>query len=140
VLGRLFFAFPGGLPGIALLLVRAVFGTALLMQGNCYVSEPSSTAADWLVGVGTLAAGGLLLIGFLTPIVGAVVGMGAFGIAVSLLPACTPTMFDSGLALVFALAMLVTIISLGPGAFSVDARLFGRREVIIPPRVFPSQR
>jgi len=27
---------------------------------------------------------------------------------------------------------LVAIIILGPGAFSVDSRLFGRREVIIP--------
>jgi hypothetical protein len=29
--------------------------------------------------------------------------------------------------------MLVAVIVLGPGAFSVDARLFGRREIIIPP-------
>jgi hypothetical protein len=28
--------------------------------------------------------------------------------------------------------MLIVIVILGPGAFSVDSRLFGRREVIIP--------
>jgi hypothetical protein len=35
--------------------------------------------------------------------------------------------------------MLVTIIGLGPGAFSLDARMFGRREIIIPPRASQSQ-
>jgi len=29
-------------------------------------------------------------------------------------------------------------IGLGPGAFSVDARVFGRREIIIPRAEFPS--
>ena len=29
--------------------------------------------------------------------------------------------------------MLVAVIFLGPGAFSVDARVFGPREIIIPP-------
>jgi hypothetical protein len=29
--------------------------------------------------------------------------------------------------------MLLALILIGPGAFSVDARLFGRREIIIPP-------
>jgi hypothetical protein len=29
--------------------------------------------------------------------------------------------------------MVLTVAGLGPGAFSVDARLFGRREIIIPP-------
>jgi uncharacterized membrane protein YphA (DoxX/SURF4 family) len=132
VLGRLFYAFPGGLPGIALLLLRAVFGIALLMEGRCYVGELDPTPVAWLVGLGTLASGVLLLIGFLTPIVGAIVGTGAVGIAVSVLPTCTPTVFESGPALVFGSAILGTIIALGPGAFSVDARVFGRREIIIP--------
>ncbi len=28
--------------------------------------------------------------------------------------------------------ILVALVFLGPGAFSLDARLFGRREIIIP--------
>ena len=35
--------------------------------------------------------------------------------------------------LIFAGIMAAAIVFLGPGAFSVDARLFGRREIIIPP-------
>jgi uncharacterized membrane protein YphA (DoxX/SURF4 family) len=138
MLGSLFFAFPGGLPGIALLLLRAVFGVALLVEAGSYMGELDATHVAWLVGLGSLAAGSLLIVGLFTPIVGAVVGAGAVGIGVSLLPASARTVFDSRPATVFALAMLVTIIALGPGAFSVDARLFGRREIIIPPRVSPS--
>jgi uncharacterized membrane protein YphA (DoxX/SURF4 family) len=137
MLGRLFFAFPGGLPGIALLLLRAVFGVALLVEAGGYVGDLNLTRAAWLAGLGALAAGGLLIVGFLTPIVGAVVAAGAVGIAVSLLPVSTQTLFGSKPATVFGLAMLVAIVALGPGAFSVDARLFGRREIIIPPRNSP---
>jgi uncharacterized membrane protein YphA (DoxX/SURF4 family) len=123
-----------------LLLLRAVFGASLLVQGRFYLGEATGLPAASLVGLAALAAGALLLIGFLTPITGAVVGMGAIGVALSVLPASTPTLFDSKLAIVFAVTMLVGIVVLGPGAFSLDARVFGRREIIIPPPVPASRR
>ena len=83
--------------------------------------------------MGCLVAGILLLIGFLTPIAGSVAGLGAIGAAFSLFPVSSPTLFDSKMAVVFALTMLLGIILLGPGAFSLDARMFGRREIIFPP-------
>jgi hypothetical protein len=73
-----------------------------------------------------------MVIGFLTPIVGAVVATGAIAIGFSLLPACSPTLFDSRTPVVLAVTMLLAIVVLGPGAVSVDARIFGRREIIIP--------
>ena len=42
---------------------------------------------------------------------------------------------DGKPALIFAVTMLLTVMGLGPGRFSVDARVFGRREIIIPPRI-----
>jgi hypothetical protein len=42
--------------------------------------------------------------------------------------------------MVFSIAILLAIIVLGPGAFSVDARLFGRREIIISAPISRSQR
>ena len=86
-----------------------------------------------LVGLAALIFGGMLVFGFLTPIIGAVVALGMFGVALSVLPTCTPSLFDSRPALIFALTMLLSLIGLGPGRFSVDARVFGRREIIIPP-------
>jgi hypothetical protein len=41
-------------------------------------------------------------------------------------------MFDSQPALIFALTIILAIIGAGPGRYSVDARVFGRREIIIP--------
>ena len=124
---------------MALLLLRAVFGMVLLVEGSFYIGEANPTPPSWFIGLLAFAAGLLLLIGFLTPIVGALVAAGAAGVGLSLLPACTPSLFDSKISLIFALTMLVAIIGLGPGAFSVDARVFGRREIIIPPRSSQSQ-
>ncbi len=80
-----------------------------------------------------MAAGAALLAGFLTPIAAIIAGPGAAGVCLSLLPVCTRNMFDSSLPILLAATILVAILLLGPGAFSVDARLFGRREIIIPP-------
>lgn len=108
-----------------------------MLEGGSYFKGPNPTSAGWFLGLAALVGGGLLLIGFLTPVVGLMIGAGTVGIALSLLPACTQTVFDSKPALVFALTMLLTLIGLGPGAYSVDARVFGRREIIIPPRASP---
>jgi uncharacterized membrane protein YphA (DoxX/SURF4 family) len=122
-----------------LLLQRAVLALVLLAEGGCYMGEPNPTPATWFMGISAFAAGGLLLIGFSTPIVAGVVAVGVAGIGLSVLPACTPSLFDSKISIIFGLTMLITIVGLGPGAFSVDARVFGRREIIIPPRVPQSQ-
>jgi uncharacterized membrane protein YphA (DoxX/SURF4 family) len=81
----------------------------------------------------TIAAGVLLLVGFMTPLVAWLVAAGAAGVRFSMLPACPQDLFDSKISVIFGFTMLVAILGLGPGAFSVDARVFGRREIIIPP-------
>jgi uncharacterized membrane protein YphA (DoxX/SURF4 family) len=40
--------------------------------------------------------------------------------------------FDGGTALGLLCVMGVSVALLGPGAFSVDARVFGRREIVVP--------
>ena len=135
MLRRLFFAFPGGLPGISLLLLRAVFGVALAVEGLLCLGRVNPAPALWIIGLGALLAGGLLLIGYLTPIIALAVGVGAIGIAISVVPECPRYVFASKPALIFASTILLNVIGLGPGAFSVDALVFGRREIIIPPPV-----
>ena len=115
------------------MLLRGVFGAALMAQGGYCVSGAAMAPAHWFSGLWALAAGGLLLIGFLTPLAAFVVALGAAGVGLSVVPACSPLLFDSRSALVFGLTILVAIAGLGPGAFSVDARVFGRRQIIIPP-------
>jgi len=119
---------------MALLLVRAVFAGVLMAEGTCYLREPDHPPLVALLGLVSLASGVLLLLGFVTPLAGAVAGLEGVGVSTSVLPSCTPTQFNSGVSLIFAATILMTIIILGPGAFSLDARLFGRREIIIPRR------
>jgi uncharacterized membrane protein YphA (DoxX/SURF4 family) len=123
---------------MSLLLLRSVLGVAMLLEGDCYISEPGPTLATWLLGFFALVSGGFLLVGFLTPLAAAVIGVGAVGGVLSFIPTCDPNVFDSKPALIFGLTMLLTVIGTGPGRFSVDARVFGRREIIIPPPQFHS--
>jgi hypothetical protein len=131
-LSSLFRVFPGGAPGIALLLLRTAAGFAAAIQGHAYLSSGNTTHLSFLIGVLALAAGAFLVAGFLTPAVTALIAFGAVGRAFSLWPPPASDLFGTWLpnALVFVMSVATGV--LGPGAFSVDARLFGFREIIIP--------
>jgi uncharacterized membrane protein YphA (DoxX/SURF4 family) len=80
-----------------------------------------------------LAAGGIaLLIGLITPVAGGLVALATLGIAASWLPTPNPNLFSSPLPAVMVTVVGTAVAILGPGALSVDCRLFGRREIIIP--------
>ena len=97
-------------------------GGSALIQGLMHLATRSGTApGTWASGLLTVAAGALLLVGFLTPVAAAVAG----GLELAYAPAAIPSM-----AFLVAVAAAVTL--LGPGAFSLDARCFGLREIIIP--------
>jgi uncharacterized membrane protein YphA (DoxX/SURF4 family) len=71
------------------------------------------------------------VIGFLTPAASITLAIGGVGDALSWFPAITPHVFCGNLSIFFA-AIVAAIALLGPGAYSLDAWLFGRREIIIP--------
>ncbi len=110
-----------------------VVGTSVIVQGGFCLDEANLGHGHWFFGLTALAAGILLFVGFLTPIAATVAGTGAIGIGFSLFPGCTTSLFDARLTIIFSATMLIAIAFLGAGAFSVDARVFGRREIIIPP-------
>ena len=133
-LHRLFSAFPGGLPGVGLLLLRVVVAATLV--GHGILCLQSSGRVTLVVSVSTallLLSGGCLLIGFLTPILSLLAGLECLGIACSWFPFQLLSPFESKLALAPLIAMSAAIALLGPGAFSLDARLFGWKEIVIPP-------
>src|SRR5262249_45053196 len=101
-LQRLFFAFPSGLRGAVLLLLRTAFAMSLLVQ--------SGVCGNKVVAALMTLAGLLLVIGLLTPVVGICAGLGAL-----LIPACLSLLYDSWITLLFSLAMLLAIVILGPG-------------------------
>jgi hypothetical protein len=122
---RLYSTFAGGWPGIGLLLMRLVAGSALMLSASSTLwrNPPISTAISSALLVGS---GILLIAGLWTPIAGMLVA------AIELWQILTlpgeilvPTLLGT---IGGSLAML------GPGLWSVDTRLFGWKRVEAPPR------
>jgi uncharacterized membrane protein YphA (DoxX/SURF4 family) len=83
---------------------------------------------DWAI----LVAGSLMTAGLVTPVAAFAAAVGAAANQLSFLSICATNPFTSESSFVLSSAILIAVILLGPGAFSFDARLFGRREIIIP--------
>ena len=91
------------------------------------------------MGLALTMGGAALAIGFLTPYAGVLVGLCFLGIAFSWLPAPSWGLHDARLLSFGIIVTAVAIALLGPGAFSLDGRLFGRREIVIPPSSRPRE-
>ena len=139
-LQRLYSTVPGGRPGIGLLLLRAAVGLATCAEGISYLSGPPvPTSGRWLLGLLLIASGAALVAGFLTPIAGLLVALSFLGIAFSLFPEPSWGSHDAMLVAFGMIIAAAALTLLGPGAFSFDGRLFGRREIVIPPASHPPE-
>jgi uncharacterized membrane protein YphA (DoxX/SURF4 family) len=115
-------------------LLRAAIGIVALIEGGLYLSGRSDAeSGSWLGVTIGLASGAALLLGLLTPVAGAVAGCWALVIGFALITAPLPNLFDARLSVALTAIMAVAVVFLGPGRYSLDARFFGRREIIIPP-------
>jgi hypothetical protein len=118
--------FPQGGPGVGLLLLR-IAAAGMFALNLTHRFNFTSNAAYWLVvsliGLVSLS----LLLGFLTPILAAIACLAAA--ANLLLP-------DQPIDVVYVLRIFTSaaLALLGPGAYSVDARLFGLVVTVVPPR------
>ena len=112
-----------------MLLLRAVFGANLLIPAIPALMQANGIAAT-LDGVLCGLLGVLMLAGLWTPIAGVLAA------AVALVHGFAHTA-DARLALLLA-AVGVALALLGPGGWSIDARLFGWKQIEIPNRKPPT--
>jgi hypothetical protein len=112
-LQRLFSAFPAGFPGTGLLLLRLSLGIVLL-----YFAAISRSPKDAL----TAVCGLFLIVGLWTPLLGVLTALAQVWTA---LPAESLPL-PGTVVHIFLAVLSLSLAMLGPGAWSVDARLFGR--------------
>ena len=124
-LQRLFSAFPNSWPGRGLLLQRVVTAAFLFCFGFGHLSEAAQFALAF-PHVIAASAGVLLLLGLWTPICGMLIAVVEVWIALS-------SAGDGGVSIILA-ALGTTLAMTGPGAWSIDARLFGRKHFEISQR------
>ena len=130
---RLFSTFPAGRPGFGLLLLRLVVGLTLIIQGTAYFNNLHSLRFETSAALALILTAGIcFLFGILTPVTSVLVVLFSIGCAFSWIPTPAASLFESKLVLMNVIAISTAILFLGPGAFSLDARLFGRREIFIP--------
>lgn len=117
---RLFSTFANGWPGFGLLLQRLVLGTALIYHGVALLGGIPAPGPVMPQVIGS-ALGLLILAGLWTPAAGALVAIVQVWIVL------TGT-GDESVAVILA-ALGGTLAMIGPGAWSIDARLFGRKHI-----------
>ena len=118
---------------MGLLVLRIAIGLTGTIQGSLVLAEHSASAAEsWSVGLALIGSGVLLLIGFLTPIASIVQGLLAVSFALTWVAAPLTNLFVSSPAVALLVAVDLALALLGPGSVSIDRRIFGRREIIIP--------
>ena len=116
---RLFSTFAGGPPGAGLLIQRVLVGSALVY---CAVAKPGgSVEAPQVIGA---LAGMLLIAGFWTPVAGVLAACAEAWVALS-----SPAHIWNPAVLA---VLGVTLALIGPGEWSVDARLYGRKHYAPP--------
>lgn len=126
---RLFSGFADGWAGAGLLLLRLLTGAALIHFGIADLREspPLAIAALQMLGIG---AGILLLAGLWTPVTGSLAAIVKVCIAFWRNSSHSA---DPWICIILAV-LGASLAMVGPGAWSIDARLFGRKHIDIPER------
>jgi uncharacterized membrane protein YphA (DoxX/SURF4 family) len=104
-----------------------------LAEGALILIDRNGTELEnWTAGLALIASGVFLLAGFLTPIAGTVMALTTLAVGVSWLQPPRTNLIGEPLPMALVIVIAAAVALLGPGSFSLDRRIFGRREIIIP--------
>jgi uncharacterized membrane protein YphA (DoxX/SURF4 family) len=129
----MFSIFPDGLPGAGLAILRMALGGVLALRVLLFLRDRH----DWnplMIAVALLMVVSALLVaaGYRTRWAAMLAAVAIAGAMASFNGLPQVEMLDIRTTEVFAIAIAVAVACMGPGAFSLDSRLFGRREIVIP--------
>ncbi len=120
---RLFSTFAEGWPGAGLLLQRVLTSTILLYLGASHLLETARSVPSLPYLIAAVAAG-LLLLGLWTPLAGITIALVEIWIFFA----------SSGnwLTAITLASLGLTVAMIGPGMWSIDAKLYGRKHLQDP--------
>lgn len=123
ILQRLFSTFPNSGPGVGLVLLRVGLGICLIYAASVGLSAKPSQPTASFQNLSAVAGSIFLIAGLWTPVMGTIVALDQVWIALS---QDSLRQEQTGIH-VFLAVLSVCVALLGPGAWSIDARLFGRK-------------
>jgi uncharacterized membrane protein YphA (DoxX/SURF4 family) len=123
------------MPGFGLFLLRATAGIALVSCGMVHFIAWQEASVLILSVAALSSIGGLLLLfglfNWLACSLGALISLGT---ALGLIRAPMLNVSSAEVSAIFTAVIAIALFCLGPGAYSLDARRHGHREIIIPAR------
>jgi len=130
-----FTIFPDGLPGFGLLLLRVTAAIALLACcGIHFIAWQEATLLPLTVAALSSICGLLLLLGLFNSLGCSFGVLISLGTAFGLIHVPMFSVSSAKVSAIFTAAIAIALLCLGPGAYSLDARRHGHREIIIPAR------
>ena len=123
-LQRLFSTFPNDWPGVGLLLIRVCLGLAVLSFGLSDLPRTFSEPVALAQRVAGIVGGACLIVGLWTPVAGVLVAVKESQLGFFFRP-------EEAWVHLFLAVIAISVAMTGPGAWSLDARRFGRRRVEI---------
>jgi hypothetical protein len=114
-----------------LLLVRCALGLTGITDGVVSIIRGADLPTQCF-GAVLAAAGMFVVVGLFTSSAGVAIALCAAWRGLSVLRVPSADVLDGPLRAAVISVLGIAVALLGPGAFSVDFRLFGRREIIIP--------
>jgi hypothetical protein len=112
-------------------LLRGTVGITVVVQAWLFIASTNSDLLAAAPAAVLIVCGVALTVGIFTPICSTIIGLGYALVLFARFSGTASPSLDCAAAAI-GLASAVGLGLLGPGAFSIDARLFGRREIFIP--------